>query len=86
MASVDSVLKRIRYRRTIHSRDTESISNELANIQSRQRYLWNHGEDSDVPEYEDNIRRIEILSSEMRQRINRGGRVHYHINSQEGKR
>ena len=69
MEKIDRVVDRIMYQRMIKAKDTEAIGDELKKIQKRQRYLWNHGEDSDLPEYLDNEKRIEILSSEIRKRI-----------------
>ena len=82
MNNIDSVLKKIRYRRDIRSRETDSLGNELAKLQRRQRYLWDHGEDSDVPEYESNIEKIQVLTSEIRSRIGKDGRIQHRVINQ----
>ena len=80
MGRIDSMSKRMLFRREVRSRETDSLSKELGKLQKRQRFLWDHGHDSDLAEYEDNQEKILIISAEIRSRKSREGGIHCRFN------
>ena len=79
------ILERIRYRRGLKTRSLDSIDKEFQKIRRRQRFLWDHGKDSDFSEYENNEQKMMILADELRQRSTRNGYICRFISKKEGK-